>query len=180
MLIYLLFPCIAASKAQWARTTNSKRHQRLQAHGPTIRSSKSRSANCNQQRHPSNIATRDIKVTEFFVKLNPIGTWYLRFISPTYNPSMHHSDSQQKKSSNDPPAGNKGRTAMDESNAILAQILRAESCTQTLAFLVTLVEFLCCRPECLWLDECDGFWCQTVSDRISSNTSWIFILFSML
>lgn len=97
MLIYLLFPCIAASKAQWARTTNSKRHQRLQAHGPTIRSSKSRSANCNQQRHPSNIATRDIKVTEFFVKLNPIGTWYLRFISPTYNPSMHHSDSQQKK-----------------------------------------------------------------------------------
>ena len=109
--------------------------------------------------------TNDIKVTEFFVKLNPIGTWYLRFISPTYNPSMHHSDSQQKKSSNDPPAGNTGRTAMDESNAILAQILRAESCTQTLAFLVTLVEFLCCRPECLWLDECDGFWCQTVSGQ---------------
>ena len=54
---------------------------------------------------------------------------------------------------------------MDESNAILAQILRAESCTQTLAFLVTLVEFLCCRPECLWLDECDGFWCQTVSGQ---------------
>ena len=83
MLIYLLVPCITASKAQWARTTNSKRHQRLQAHGPTIRSSKSRSANCNKLTSKQD-ATNDIKVTEFFVKLNPIGTWYLRFISPTY------------------------------------------------------------------------------------------------